>query len=71
MQGKAQNGRGFITVLSIYTERLTFFSSISRQCCCVATLLVYGMHFLKNLLGNRLVRMVFCCFKHNNYQKIP
>lgn len=45
MRGKAQNGRGFITVLSMYTERLTYFSSISRQCHCVATVLVYDMHF--------------------------
>lgn len=51
MQGKAQNGRGFITVLNIYTERQTFFSTLSRHCC-VATLLVYACIF-KNSAGGQ------------------
>lgn len=41
-QGKAQNYRVFITILNMYTERLTYFSSIIRLSCCVAIVLVYG-----------------------------
>lgn len=44
-QRKAQNYRVFIAILNMYTERLTYFSSIFRQSCCVAIVLVYGTHF--------------------------
>lgn len=43
-QGKAQNQWDFITILNMYTERLTYFSSISRQSWCVASVLVDGAH---------------------------